>query len=119
MDKDIEEIIFGLLKQHNNELPFSTLLSLVSIVPLTSLSELNNGYPVKYKTHFEPFIKIRDNVFYNVNYLFSKKQLNVINISIKNIKENEEEFYMNLLTELSYFFDWQWGDNDNIILSLN
>lgn len=103
MENEIIEILNLILTQYDNKLPFSVIESLVTTIKLKG-----DIYPIRYETHFKPFVDIRDNVFYNVSF-YKENVIKINKIIITNIKENEEEFYLEKFINSS-FFNWYWVD---------
>jgi len=103
MENEIIEILNNILTQYNCNLPFSVMESLVTTIKLRGII-----YPIKYETHFKPFVDMRDNVYFNVSY-YNKTVMEINRIFITGIKENQEEFFLEKFID-SNIFNWYWRD---------
>lgn len=107
MVNDIAKIIEQIITNYNNELPLSVIESLSTIVRLKG-----EIYPVRYATHFKPFIDVRDNVFYKVSYS-NENIIKIESILIKDIPDNQGEIFLERVEKLQVF-NWSWLDNYSI-----
>lgn len=104
MEIELKEIIEYIIKQYDNKLPLSVIQSLA-----TSMRLIGGLHPVKYETHFKPFIDIRDRVYYKV-FCIDGNTIKIENILISHIKNGQEDDYL-VRVQTSKVFNWSWLDD--------